>query len=198
MKSNILVILSSLLVLASCPAYVVSIIKKETQPQRTTWFIFTFLCLIALISQALLGGGESIYFLAFDTFDCALIFALSLKYGIGGYSKTELFAVLVAAVFVTISIAVNNPLVSLFGAIAADIIAATFTLQKVYKNPESEAYLGWLLVGTAAMLSVLTIQQPRFEIILFPLYVSFINFLIPSFKFFRSKKWFSLNPVTAN
>ncbi|MDB5161013.1 MAG: hypothetical protein JWO96_393 [Candidatus Saccharibacteria bacterium] len=181
--SQTLAILSVILILAAGPPYVLDILRKKTKPQRATWLIFTVLGLIAFISQLQLGATWSLVFLGLDTLGSLAVLILSIPYGVGGFSILDKYALSVATVGVLIAILAREPIIALLGVMAADLAGALPTIHKAYIAPDSETTISWLLVGTAALLGAFTVGKMDFNLLIYPIYLTIIQYAIPIAQF---------------
>lgn len=169
---------SVVLALISAPPYIISIVKGNTKPERATWFIFMVMGFIALASQILLGGSWSVVFTALDATGSLIVFALSLRYGVGGWTTLDKIALTTAAIGVVIAFVAHDPVVALLGDILADISGTVLTVIKTYRDPDSEVALPWLLIGTSAVFAVLAVGRWDFGLILYPAYLALANYVV--------------------
>lgn len=175
--------ISAILILCAGPPYIVNTIRGNTQPERMTWFVFSALGVIAFASQLLLGASWSLVFSGLDTAASIVIFVLSLWYGVGGYTKLDTTALIVAAVGVAIALLVKQPLISLSGVILADGSGTILTIRKAFIHPESETTISWLLTGTAALFGLLAVGKLTINLLLYPFYLMLANYLVPVAQF---------------
>jgi hypothetical protein len=176
---EIFAIVSAVLILIAAPPYIINTLKGNTKPERVTWFIFSVLGLIAFVSQALLGASWSLVFSGLDTLASILIFSLSLKYGVGGHTKIDIAALIIATIGVFIAVFAKEPIISLLGVIIADISGMVLTIKKTYLNPKSETTITWLLVGTASVFGILSASEMTVGILLYPVYLMIANYSVP-------------------
>ena len=167
---------SAILLLASGPSYLISTIKGQMKPQRATWFIWSVLGVTALLSQVALGGRWSVVFTAVDSLGNLVMFVLALKYGVGGWTRLDRLALVIAAVGIAASIIVHQPLVALLGVIVADAAAAGLTIRKAYLDPASEDPLAWLLVGLSAVCGLVAVGHIDLGLWMYPIYLALANF----------------------
>lgn len=170
---------SALMALAAAPPYIISTVRGKVKPERATWFIFSALGMIAFISQVSLGASTSLIFVGLDGLGSLSIFALSIKYGVGGWTKLDRIVLAIAGVGVILSFVSQQALIALFGVVIADLCGVVPTVLKAYKEPDSESQLAWLLFATGALLTVLTIHDLRFDLLLYPLYLAAANYAVP-------------------
>lgn len=171
--------ISAIIILIAAPPYVIDTLKGKTRPERVTWFIFSVLGIIAFVSQLLMGASWSLVFSGLDTAASILVFGLSIKYGVGGHTKLDIAALIVAGAGVAIAILASEPIISLLGVILADLSGMVVTIKKTFLEPESETTITWLLVGTASVFGILSAPEYTFGILLYPVYLMIANYSVP-------------------
>jgi hypothetical protein len=176
---EIFALVSAILILAAAPPYVINTLRGKTRPERVTWLIFSVLGLIAFISQLGLGASWSLVFSGLDTAASILVLSLSIKHGVGGHTKLDTIALVVAAIGVVIAIIAKAPVISLLGVILADLSGMGLTIKKTYLKPESETTVSWLLVGTASLFGLLSVGRFSYGILLYPFYLMLANYSVP-------------------
>lgn len=171
-------ILSGIVALIGAPSYLFDIIKGKTKPQRTTWFIWTVLGLIAFASQVKLGAHWSLLFVGLNAGGNLLVFVLSLKYGLGGWKRIDIAALIIACAGVAISFVAEAPIIALLGVIVADFAGTVPTLLKTYRLPGSETTITWFMLGTSSLLAIFSAGSWKFDLILYPAYLAFANYIV--------------------
>ena len=179
---------SAIFILVASPPYIIDILKGKTKPERITWLIFSVLGIIAFVSQLFLGASWSLLFSGLDTLASILILGLSLKFGVGGHTKLDVAALVIATIGVLVSIFAKEPIISLLGVIIADVSGVALTVKKVYEEPESETIITWVLVGTASLFGVLSVDHFTFGVLLYPVYLMFANYAVPFVQLIRKIK----------
>jgi hypothetical protein len=127
---NIFLILS---VLISLIAYIIGIyriINGNFRPQRMTRFLLAFLALIFVMVLWARGDRNALY-LALVMFLCNfIVFALSIKNGIGGTTKLDMLVFFMAIFSLIVWKITNNPVLGLVMSIMTDFIAMVPTIIK--------------------------------------------------------------------
>lgn len=173
---EVFAIASALILVAGAPPYLIDILKHKTKPERATWFIWSVLGTIAFISQFSLHGGWSLLFVGLDGLGSIVVFLLSLKYGVGGWTLLDKVALVVAAVGVTISLIAHSPIIALCGVVLADVSGVVLTIRKTFLDPYSETTITWFFIGTSALLGALSVGKMRFALLLYPAYLAVANY----------------------
>lgn len=181
-------VISAVLILLAAPPYIIDTLKGNTKPERVTWFIFSVLGLIAFVSQLLLGASWTLVFSGLDTLASVLVFGLSLKYGVGGHTKLDITALIIATIGVLIAILAKEPIISLLGVILADVSGMALTIKKAYLDPKSETIITWLLAGTASVFGILSAGEMTVGILLYPVYLMVANYSIPLAQFIGNRR----------
>lgn len=178
MSKDILTAVSVLLASISTFVYIVAILKGEAKPHRTTRLVFlviTTLTTVALFAQ---GNQVAVWLAGVSMFQSILIFLLSLKYGMGGRSKTDVICLLLALLGVVFWQVTKNPVIALYFAIGADFAGIIPTLIKTYRQPDTEVWTFYFLDVCAGVFNLLASEKFVFNQFLYPFYIILINLSI--------------------
>lgn len=171
--------------------YLRSTLKGVTKPNKVTWFLWSLAPLIAFFAQITQGVGLS----ALMTFSLGigplLIFLGSFvnKKAKWKITKFDLIcgALSILGLILWYLTKVGN--IAIFFSILAEAFAATPTVIKSYKVPETENYIPFLFGGIGTLITLLTIKQWDFAHYGFSLYMfSFCLIMVILIKFNLGKK----------
>jgi hypothetical protein len=176
--AEIFAILSGLILLAGAPPYLIDILKGKTKPERATWFIWSVLGTIAFISQTSLHGGWSLVFVGLDGAGSIVVFLLSLKYGVGGWSRLDKAGLVIATMGVVISLLAHDAVIALCGVVLADVAGVVLTVHKTFLHPSSETSITWFFLGSSALLGALAVGKVQFDLLLYPAYLAIANYSV--------------------
>lgn len=155
--------------------YIRDILRGKTKPQRTTFFIYAILNTISFSSQLAKGATNSLW-LPFVFFIGTLtVFILSIKNGVGGFQKKDFVALFIAAVGLIAWYFTKEAAIALYLVILVDAAGTSLTIEKAYKNPESETIITWVLSSLAGLLALLSVGSLNPVLISFPLFIFFID-----------------------
>ena len=173
--SNIFIIISSLLALISPIIYSRAILKGEAKPHRTTRFVL--LLITSLTTAALFAQGNrvAIWLAGVSTLQSIVIFFLSIKHGMGGWSKVDILCLLIALCGIVLWQITKNPVIALYFAIGADFTGMVPALIKTYHHPKTEVWIFYTLDVFAALFSLLALSRWTLEEYSYPVYIMFIN-----------------------
>jgi hypothetical protein len=151
-----------------------AIFRREYAPERATWFIW---CVVTgVIALAYIANGlwlSAIVPLGYSL-GCASIALLSIKYGVGGWTKTDKRCIAISATGILLWLVTGNELIALFLNILAEAAGAVPTVLRAWDDPNSEPRTGWIifLLGgitsffAASSWNVVSLAYPVFIILL--------------------------------
>ena len=174
--------LGSILFTISYLVYIKAIIKGQARPHRTTRLVILFLATLTAFSLYTQNSQSAFWLAAISSFFSLIIFVLSLKYGMGGWSRTDIICLIFAVIGIILWKTTNNPSLALYLAIAADFTGFFPTLVKTYRLPKSEYWLATGTGGLGAFFNLISIRIFSIQEIAYPLYLlvmeSILLFLI--------------------
>lgn len=175
---TIFIVISSGLALISPLVYSQAILKGEAKPHRTTRLVLLIITALTTASLFAQNNNVAIYLAAVSTLQSILIFILSLKRGMGGWSKSDVICLIIAIVGIILWQVTKNPVIALYFAISADFTGMIPALIKTYKFPKTEVYSFFLLDVFAAGFSLLAIKTWTVEQYAYPIYIMLINLIM--------------------
>lgn len=164
-------VMALVLNLAGYAPYIRDVLKGIAKPHRISWGIWVILTTIAAVNQIRNGGGFSAYYFAGAAVTVALVFLLSLKFGVGGASLLDKVCLGLAIGLFVYWAALHNTRFSTLFAIIIDSIGTVPTLVKTFKQPETETYLMWVLSSLGGLLSLLAVPRLDWALLIYPAYV---------------------------
>lgn len=167
--------LSGLFIALGFIPYIKDILRLKTKPQRATWIIYTILSSIAFFSQLAKGAGSSLWLTSIDTLAIIAIFLLSIKYGVGGFGKKDFFALFIASIGLIAWYYTREAAIALYIVIIIDAAGTYLTLDKTFKDPESETLIAWMLSAIAGIFSMLAVGSWNIILLSYPYSTSLDN-----------------------
>lgn len=171
----ILIAASSILAFISPVVYAVSIFKGEAKPHRTTRLVLLLITSLTTASLFAQHNRVAIWLAAVSTLQSVLIFALSIRFGMGGWSKGDILCLAIALAGIILWKITADPVLALYFAIGADFTGMIPALRKTYRFPETEVWTFYGLDVAASALSLAAVAAFRAEEISYPFYVMAIN-----------------------
>ncbi len=188
------ILISSILVFLSYIAYDWSILTGGAKPHRTTRFVLLLITILGTSSLFASHDTVAIWLIGISAVNCIVVFALSLKYGMGGWAPSDIICLLIALVGIVTWRLTDNPALGLYAAVVADFAGMIPTLIKTYRYPDSEYGLMFLLDVSADSLILLAITNWQFQNYLYPLYLLIIN-MVMTFLTQRMKNYSALTKL---
>jgi hypothetical protein len=155
--------------------YIRDVIKKTTYPERASWLIWDVLTAIAFFSQLAKGASASLWLPGFEVGGLSIVLILSIKSGKGGLSRKDILALIGAGIGLVLWYVTKEPAVALYIIICIDMIGTILTLEKAYRNPESETMSTWFLVAIAGILSIIAVGKVNIVLLSYPFYIFAAN-----------------------
>jgi hypothetical protein len=171
---NILLIIGSLLPLASSWVYIASILRGVSKPQRTTKLLLTIITGLSFFSLWAAGDTSGIWLALASFVQVAVIYGLSLVYGMGGRDKLDFVCIVLCAVGIMVWVATGSSLAGLVASIVADLVAVIPALVKTWRLPHTESWLFYAL-DTLAAGFIMAAGPYDLLALLFPAYILVIN-----------------------
>jgi hypothetical protein len=172
---GIFLILSSALVSISYIVYALAIIKGKAKPHRTTRLVFVITTSLVFASLLAQQNQVAVWLAGISASLSFLIFLLSFKFGMGGWSKSDIACLFIALAGIIAWQITENPLIGLYFAIGSDFTAMVPTLIKTYRFPETETWIFFFINVIAISLNLLAIKNFVFQEYLYPLYLLLAN-----------------------
>lgn len=169
------VIISSILALISPLVYSAAILKGNAKPHRTTRLVLLIITTISTFALFAAGDRVAVWLAGVSMLQSILIFVLSIKHGMGGWSKLDILCLLIALIGIVLWRTTNNPILALYFSIIADFTGVIPSIIKTYRFPKTEVWSFFLLDVFAAIFSLLALQNWTLQDYAFPLYIFLIN-----------------------
>lgn len=175
---NIYLIISSVLIFFSFIVYEWSIINGGTKPHRTTRLVLLIITSLGAISLFAAHDKVAVWLIGISAVHQLIVFLLSLKFGIGGWSRIDLFCLFIALIGIITWQITDNPALGLYAAVAADFTGMIPTLIKTYHLPDTEYLPVYILDILATIFTLLAIQNWQVQGFLYPLYLFIISLIM--------------------
>lgn len=163
--------ISAFFAIVSIFPYIRDILRLKTKPQRVTWFIYSVLGSISFFSQLAKGASDSLWLPGVITVNVVIIFLLSLRFGVGGFSKKDYVVLSIAALGLLAWKVTNEAAIALYIVILIDASATYLTLEKSYKSPETETASLWIFSSLAGFFSLIAVGSLNIVLISYPLFI---------------------------
>lgn len=188
MLFTIIGILSAALFLIGDYSYFRDTLRGKTIPQRVTWGVGFLLNSIGFANQYASGASNSLWLFGAAVVATGAIFAASLFKGVGGYSKVDIFAVVITLLGIALWALFDSPLMSVLSTLVVVIVSLVPTIVKARRHPESETKIAWLLGAVSAFLAALSVGELNWLLLILPLNAGLVQAYISYILYFGSRK----------
>jgi len=152
--------------------YIYEVLKGTDVPNRASWFIWSLSTATILFGVNATGTHEAIWVPIADAIGCFIIFILSIKLGVGGWSKTDKVSLLLCLLSLVVWWLTGNILVALIANLLIYVSGYIPTIKKSIKNPEQESFIAWTFFLIGVVLNLLTVligSDTGFAVWLYPI-----------------------------
>lgn len=168
-------ILSTVFAIIGFIPYIYTIHKGRTKPEKSSWWIWSFLMFMALAAQAAQGAKWSLLLTATFCVCNVIVALLSLKHGYGRFKTKDLLAFGATVLGLALWIYTKNPLTAIVVAIGVDFLGNWLTMSKTWRAPYTENLIMWFMVSIASICSLLAVGNLSTQKVLFPAYSVLVN-----------------------
>lgn len=172
------ILLSGLLIFLGNIPYIVSILRKETVPNRASWWIWATVNLLVLSSYVSMGNTAAIGIGIGGLIGQVIIAILSIRFGSGGVSRLDRTCILGAIVSALLWWLTSSALTAHILGIFMDFLGWLPTFQKTRVRPRSENLPAWIFWTVGAGLSLFAIDAWTVSSALFILYIFVSNTIV--------------------
>lgn len=185
---NILIWASNAFIFSSYLVYEWGIMKGKIKPHRTTRLVISIVVVLGFLAVVKQGNSAVAWFLGICVLQSNIVLLMSIKRGMGGWSKTDIVCLIIALSGIIFWKLTNNPALGLYASVAADLFAMIPTLIKTYRLPDTEFWLATVLDLLALICTMLAIQNGGFNEYLYPTYLIIVESLVLIFILVRPKQ----------
>ena len=171
----VLGVLAGVLGVVDTVPYVRDTLRGSTRPHRGTWLIWSLLGIVVTLSQYADGASWSLIMASVQTVVTALIFALSIRHGEGGLTRTELAMIAVAATGIAGWAIADAPLVATACVVVADFIGVAMMVPKTHRDPDSETLVTFAFASLGGVLAAGAVGAWDVSLLLYPVYYCAAN-----------------------
>ena len=175
-----LVLVAAFASLLGAFAYIHSMFKGQTKPNRVTWLMWTIAPFIATVDALSNGVGWAVIPVFMSGFSPFLVFTASF-FNKKAYWKPASFDYccgMLSGLAIVLWYLTNVPNLAIIFAIISDALAAVPTLTKAWRNPETESSWPFIVGIFTPLTSFLVATAWAFSELAFPIYLIAINILL--------------------
>lgn len=161
-------------------AYIRSMFRGQTKPNRVTWFMWLVAPFIATAASLSQGFSWAVIPVFMSGMSPLMIFVASFftKKAYWKTSKFDYACGTISALALVLWYVTSNANIAIVFAIATDALAAVPTIVKAWKNPETESTWPFTIGMLSPLTSFLAASSWSFAELAFPSYLIAINLVI--------------------
>jgi hypothetical protein len=201
---TVALILSAILVYASMFRYIYSIIRGKTKPNVVGWLLYEIATICILISAYELRSTPTIMLALAFAMTQLVVIILAFRYGFARMDRVEgvYFGISMLSLVFWIIARHSPDLVVWLGMTdrglaifllttntLIDAMGATAIFTKLYKHPETEDQLAWMLGWLSWLSAVIAVNVWTFEDLIYPIYLFLSNLAIYLLCFRKRPRW---------
>ena len=166
--------LAGIVSLSAYIPYILSILRKETKPNRASWIIWAIVSTIIALSYR--EAGASYAFLAPLGYvvGSTIVFILSIKYGVGGWTPFDRKCLIGAAISLVVWRIFNSPMSALLINLFINLLGTLPTARKAWYQPETEDKVFWSLVFLGSIVNLFAVENWTFSMAVYPVSMIFL------------------------
>lgn len=182
-------IVSGVVGLAGYAPYIVDILRRRTQPERTSWFIWMLEYAVLCTAQIVKNAGPAVWLAGLQLAGVVVVCGLSLKFGVGQADrKSKVILVCTCAALVAWLFS-SDPDVAICLLIAVEASGVVLTALKVYHQPGSETLTMWLLLSAAGAIGIFAVPPGSDSILyLYPLFLICVGLVVTCASWLGARK----------
>ena len=187
---HILGIIAGIFLIIGYIPYIYDVCIKKTIPNRVSWFIWLLSTIISLLSLHSIGAHDTIWTPIADAIGCSLIFILSIFKGKSGWTKVDIFSLIIAVVSLLCWLFTGNPILTLILNLIIYTSGYIPTIKKSIKNPQNESLTAWTFFYIGVLLNLIVVifgKNLGFAIWMYPVV---LNVTVGTLYFFLIRKFF--------
>lgn len=169
--------------------YIYLIIIGKVKPQRASWLIWLLMAVVLIANS---HQEHIVFFYGFQGICCLFIFLLSIKNGIGGVSKFDIFSVVICIVALFAKVMLSNGLLSVSLASLIESIAFALSFKKLLKHPGTENLFQWTTSAVAGVIALISLSNFSAEQVMYPVVIIVGNGLVSGLIFSQGKRQVSV------
>ena len=166
--------LAGIISLSAYAPYILSILRKETKPNRASWIIWAIVS--AIIALSYREAGASYAFLAPIGYviGSTIVFILSIRHGVGGWTPFDRKCLIGAAISLVVWRIFNSPMSALLINLFINFLGTLPTLRKVWYQPETENKVAWSLYSLGSIVNLFAVENWTFSMAVYPVSMIFL------------------------
>jgi hypothetical protein len=154
---EIISVLAGILSIVSYIPYILAILRKQTKPAKASWIIWA--CLDTIVFAGMISAktvnGQMMGVVA----GVWIIAALSLKYGIPGWTRLDKICLCGAGIGIAVWQIFSSPVLGIVISLGMNCVGSIPTFVSAWKDPSRENKLAWTMAFVVSAITVVIIPR---------------------------------------
>lgn len=159
-------VISALIGIGTIIPYYVDIVRGNTKPQKVAFLIFAILSTISFFGQLVEGATSSLLLPAVFMIHLWIVFILSLKYGVGGRSKSNIYSFIFSIMILVIWFFTRSAELAIILTVIVNTVGKYLIAEKVYNEPYSDLLLIWWASVFASLFAMISVGELDYILLL--------------------------------
>lgn len=166
--------LAGIISLSAYAPYILSILRKQTKPNRASWIIWALVSTIIALSYREAGASYAFLTPVGYVVGSTIVFILSIRYGVGGWTPFDRKCLIGAAISLVIWHIFNSPMSALLINLLINLLGTLPTARKAWYQPETESKVFWSLVSLGSIVNLFAVENWTFSMAVYPVSMIFL------------------------
>ena len=166
--------LAGIISLAAYVPYILSILRKETKPNRASWIIWAIVSTIIALSYREAGASYAFLAPVGYVIGSTIVFILSIRHGVGGWTPFDRKCLIGAAISLVVWRIFDSPMSALLINLFINLLGTLPTARKAWYQPETEDKVFWILVSLGSIVNLFAVENWTFSMAVYPVSMVFL------------------------
>ncbi len=166
--------LAGVISLSAYAPYILSILRKETKPNRASWIIWAIVSTIIALSYREAGASYAFLAPVGYVIGSTIVFILSIRHGVGGWTPFDRRCLIGAAISLVLWWVFNSPMSALLINLFINLLGTLPTMRKAWYQPETESKVAWSLFSLGSIINLFAVESWTFSMAVYPVSMIFL------------------------
>jgi len=166
--------LAGIISLSAFFPYILSILRRETKPNRASWIIWAIVSSIIALSYRDVGASYAFLAPVGYVVGSIIVLILSIRNGVGGWTPFDRLCLIGAAFSLLLWRIFNSPISALLVNLFINFLGTLPTIRKAWYQPETESKIAWVLFSSGTIVNLFAIEKWTFSMAVYPISMVFI------------------------
>ena len=166
--------LAGIISLAAYAPYIMSILRKETKPNRASWIIWAVVSTIIALSYREAGASYAFLAPVGYVIGSTIVFILSIRHGVGGWTPFDRKCLIGAAISLVLWKIFDSPMSALLINLLINLLGTLPTARKAWYQPETESKVAWSLFSLGSIVNLFAVENWTLSMAVYPVSMIFL------------------------